>query len=97
TNSIKVAMQQFDNEEREYPEPETVLAIRGAIATGQMGGPMGEPDNWLNEFWQIGAALRDHAEMLQGFQGTARRELLSTTSEYLTANGSMIEQPADQT
>ncbi|SPS02278.1 hypothetical protein [Cupriavidus taiwanensis] len=55
-----------DNDnDREYPEPETVLAIRGAITTGQLGGPMGPPGHWLNEFWQIGAALRDHAEILQ--------------------------------
>ena len=89
-------MQQYDNEEREYPEPETILAIRGAIATGQLGGPMGAPGHWLNEFWQIGAALRDHAEMLHGFQGTARREVLSTTSEYLASQEPITEQPVCQ-
>nr|WP_315595587.1 hypothetical protein [uncultured Cupriavidus sp.] len=68
---------------QEYPEPETILAIRGAIFTGQTGGPMGEPGHWLNEFWQIGAALRDHAGMLQGFQTTACRDLLDTTTQYL--------------
>ncbi|CAG2159726.1 hypothetical protein [Cupriavidus numazuensis] len=76
-------MQQFDNEEREYPEPETVLAVRGAIATGRLGGPKGEPGHWLNEFWQIGRALRDHAEMLQALQQTARRNVLRTSARYL--------------
>ncbi len=75
-----------DREDREYPEPETVLAIRGAIATGQMGGPMGEPGHWLNEFWQIGAALRDHAEILQGIKSANRRAFLSTTADYLAAS-----------
>lgn len=79
-----MTMTQYDDNEREYPEPETVLAIRGAIATGQFGGPMGPPGHWLNEFWQIGAALRDHAEILQGFEDTARRELLNTTAGYLS-------------
>lgn len=89
-------MQHNEQEDREYPEPETVLAIRGAISTGQLGGPMGPPGHWLNEFWQIGAALRDHAEMLQGFQGTARREFLSTTSEYLAFREPITEQPVAQ-
>ncbi|SPS02621.1 hypothetical protein [Cupriavidus taiwanensis] len=89
-------MQYFDNDPSEYPEPETVLAIRGAIATGRMGGPMGEPGHWLNEFWQIGRALREHSEMLQGFQGTARRGLLSTSTRYLAINEPMFEQPDDQ-
>lgn len=74
------------NNEREYPEPETILAIRGAIATGQLGGPMGPPGHWLNEFWQIGAALRDHAEILQGFEATACEDLLNTTAGYLAMN-----------
>jgi len=78
-----MTMTQYDDNEREYPEPETVLAIRGAIATGQLGGPMGPSGHWLNEFWQIGAALRDHAEILQGFEDAARRELLNTTAGYL--------------
>ncbi|MEN7527652.1 MULTISPECIES: hypothetical protein [unclassified Cupriavidus] len=89
-------MQHNEQEDREYPEPETVLAIRGAIVTGQLGGPMGPPGHWLNEFWQIGAALRDHAEMLQGFQCTARREVLSTTSEYLAFREPITEQPVGQ-
>lgn len=89
-------MQHHEQDDREYPEPETVLAIRGAIATGQQGGPMGEPGHWLNEFWQIGAALRDHAEVLQGFQGTARREVLSATSEYLAIEKPITEQPVGQ-
>jgi hypothetical protein len=72
--------------EREYPELETVLAIRGAIATGQLGGPKGPPGHWLNEFWQIGAALRDHAEILHGFEDTALQELLNTTSDYLATD-----------
>ncbi|MFC4519565.1 MULTISPECIES: hypothetical protein [Cupriavidus] len=88
-------MQHHDNEDREYPDPETVLAIRGAIATGRMGGPMGEPGHWLNEFWQIGAALRDHADMLQGFQGTTRRGLLSTTAQYLAASRQTVEHADD--
>lgn len=83
-----------DSNEQEYPEPETVLAIRGAIKTGQLGGPMGPPGHWLNEFWQIGAALRDHAEMLHGFQTTARQDLLDTTSHYLGAAMANIEQPS---
>ena len=89
-------MQHYDNEDREYPEPATVLAIRGAIFNGQMGGPMGPPGHWLNEFWQIGAALRDHAEMLQGFQGTVTREILSTTSGYMAVEEPIIEQPVCQ-
>ncbi|MBF6989360.1 hypothetical protein IPF36_16665 [Cupriavidus sp. IK-TO18] len=89
-------MQQHMNEEQEYPEPETVLAIRGAIATGRMGGPMGEPGHWLNEFWQIGAALRHHTEMLQGYQGTTRRGLLSTTADYLAASNPTSEHAGDQ-
>lgn len=80
-------MQQFDNEDREYPEPETALAIRGAIATGRLGGPMGPDGHWLNEFWQIGCALRDHAEMLQAVQDAARRSLLSTSTRYLAIHG----------
>lgn len=76
-------MPQYDDNEREYPEPETILAIRGAITTGQLGGPMGPPGHWLNEFWQIGAALRDHAEIQQGFEDTARKGVLSTTAGYL--------------
>lgn len=72
-----------ESNEAEYPEPETVLAIRGAIRTGQYGGPMGPDGHWLNEFWQIGRALRDHADALQGFQGAAQRELLRTTEDYL--------------
>ncbi|MDK2661476.1 hypothetical protein [Cupriavidus consociatus] len=44
---------------------------------------MGPPGHWLNEFWQIGAALRDHAEILQGFENTARQEVLNTTAGYL--------------
>ncbi|MGH8789385.1 MAG: hypothetical protein ACREYA_30470 [Cupriavidus necator] len=89
-------MHHQDNEDREYPEPETVLAIRGAIATGRMGGPIGEPGHWLNEFWQIGAALRDHAEMLQGFQVTTRRGLLSTTADCLAASDPASEHADDQ-
>lgn len=72
-----------DNKEREYPEPETILAIRGAIATGQMGGPMGPPGHWLNEFWQIDAALRDHAEIVQAYESAARQEVLLTSASYL--------------
>ncbi|SDD57960.1 hypothetical protein SAMN05216345_111123 [Cupriavidus sp. YR651] len=79
-------MDQHSNEEQEYPEPETVLAIRGAIATGRQGGPKGPEGHWLNEFWQIGQALRDHGDMLHGFQGTARRGLLSTSTRYLAIN-----------
>ncbi|ODV44191.1 hypothetical protein AWV79_10555 [Cupriavidus sp. UYMMa02A] len=85
-------MRQFDDNQSESPEPETVLAIRGAIATGRMGGPMGDPGNWLVEFWQIGRALRDHSEMLHGFQGTARRGLLSTSTRYLAINEPVFEQ-----
>jgi hypothetical protein len=88
-----MTMTPYDDNKREYPEPETVLAIRGAIATGQTGGPMGPPGHWLNEFWQIGAALRDHAEILHGFQTTARQDLLDTTSHYLGAEMALIEQP----
>ncbi|RZT29110.1 hypothetical protein [Cupriavidus agavae] len=79
------------SDDREYPEPETVLAIQGAIYTGQTGGPMGPPGHWLNEFWQIGAALRDDAGMPQDFQTTARVDLLDTTSQYLAAPMAMIE------
>ncbi|QCC05545.1 hypothetical protein OOOCML_33960 (plasmid) [Cupriavidus necator H16] len=89
-------MQHHDNEDREFPEPETVLAIRGAIATGRMGGPMGEPGHWLNEFWQVGAALRDHAEILQGVQGANRRAFLSTTADYLAASETTSEHAGDR-
>ncbi len=54
---------------------------------------MGEPGHWLNESWQIGAALRDHAEMLQGFQDTTRRGLMSTTAEYLAAADGLLITP----
>ncbi|WP_354678372.1 hypothetical protein [Cupriavidus plantarum] len=84
----------YNDNEREYPEPETILAIRGAIDTGLHGGPMGPPGHWLNEFWQIGAALRDHAAMLHGFQNTARIDLLSTTSKSWDVDRPLIEQPA---
>ncbi len=47
---------------------------------------MGPPGHWLNEFWQIGAALRDHAEILQGFEDTALQELLNTTADYLATD-----------
>lgn len=89
-------MQQFENDQSEYPKPETVLAIRGAIATGRHGGPMGPEGHWLNEFWQIGRTLRDHSEMLQGFQGTARRGLLSTSTRYLAINEPVFEQPDER-
>ncbi|WP_020201360.1 hypothetical protein [Cupriavidus sp. WS] len=69
--------------ESEYPDPETVLAIRGAIKTGMYAGPMAEDGHWLNEFWQIGRALRDHADALQAFQMATRREVLRTTGNYL--------------
>ncbi|WP_059414463.1 hypothetical protein [Cupriavidus basilensis] len=69
--------------EHEYPDPETVLAIRGAIKTGMYAGPMGEDGHWLNEFWQIGRALRDHADALQAFQMATQREVLRTTEGYL--------------
>ncbi|GAI28217.1 unnamed protein product [marine sediment metagenome] len=94
--STKVAMQQFDNDQSEYPEPETVLAICGAIATGRYGGPMRPDGHWLNEFWQIGRALCDHSEMLQGFQGMARRGLLSTSTRYLAINEPVFEQPDER-
>lgn len=61
-----MTMAQYDDNEREYPEPEAILAIRGAINTGLHGGPTGPPGHWLNEFWRIGAALRDHTAMLHG-------------------------------
>ncbi len=89
-----MTMTPYNENEREYPEPETILAIRGAIDTGLHGGPMGPPGHWLNEFWQIGAALRDHAEMLHGFQNTARLDLLSTTSKSWDVDRPLIEQPA---
>ncbi|MFC4424087.1 hypothetical protein [Cupriavidus pampae] len=82
------------DEVSEYPEPETVLAIRGAITTGRNGGPMGPPGSWLNEFWQIGAALRDHAEMLHGFQTTARHDVLSVTGDSWGVERPPIEQLA---
>lgn len=75
-----------DPTDREYPDPETVLAIRGAITTGQLGGPPGQGGHWLNEFWRIGRELRDQSESLQGFQGTARRGLLTTTTRFLATN-----------
>lgn len=75
-----------DPKNAEYPHPETLLAIRGAIATGQLGGPPGQDGHWLNEFWRIGRELSQQAESLQGFQGTARRGLLCTTTRFLATN-----------
>lgn len=77
-------MQQFDNDETEYPDPETVLAIRGAIATGQRGGPMGQPGHWLNEFWQLGAQLRNAGATMA--TQDVKRSLLVTSSQYLRLN-----------
>lgn len=85
-------MPEHDSRNAKYPDPETVLAIRGAIATGQLGGPRGQDGHWLNEFWRLGRELRQQAESLQGFQGTARRGLLCTTTRFLATNEPSYEE-----
>ncbi|MFC4524717.1 hypothetical protein [Cupriavidus pinatubonensis] len=89
-------MQQFKNHPSEYPEPETVITIRRAIATGRHGGPLVPGEHWLHEFWLIGRTLHDQSEMLQCFQGTARRGLLSTSTRYLAINEPVFEQPNER-
>ncbi|TWG87875.1 hypothetical protein L602_001500000080 [Cupriavidus gilardii J11] len=92
TSSDCETMPNRDVKNAEYPDPETVLAIRGAIATGHLGGPPGKDGHWLNEFWRLGHELRQQAESLQGFQGTARRGLLCTTTRFLATNEPNFEE-----
>lgn len=73
--------------DNEFPQPETVLAIRGAISLGLRGGPRGPDGLWLNEFWEMGRALRDHNAALEGFQGRVVDELLGTSYHYLQLKG----------
>lgn len=72
----------FDDD-REFPQPETVLAIRGAIALGRKNGPVGPPGNWLNEFWHIGRAAGEAAESVAGYMAHARHCMLAISQSYL--------------
>lgn len=53
------------NHDEEFPQPDTVLAIRGAIAVGRQGGPRPPDGSWLTEFWQVGRASRDAADVIR--------------------------------
>ena len=72
----------FDDD-REFPQPETVLAIRGAIALGRKNGPVGPPGNWLNEFWHIGRAAGEAAESVAGYMAHACDCMLAITRCHL--------------
>ncbi|MCP3018244.1 hypothetical protein [Cupriavidus basilensis] len=61
----------------------TILAIRGAIQLGMRGGPQGPAGHWLNEFWHVGQAAAQDAQLVSGFQRKAAQELLATSYSYL--------------
>lgn len=48
----------------DFPQPETVLAIRGAIAIGRQGGPRPSDGSWLAEFWEIGHLARNASDAM---------------------------------
>ncbi|MFS8980533.1 hypothetical protein PO002_39940 [Cupriavidus necator] len=48
----------------DFPHPETVLAIRGAIAIGRQGGPRPPNGSWLSEFWEVGHLARNAADAM---------------------------------
>lgn len=53
------------NLDAEFPQPDTVLAIRGAIAVGRQGGPKPPDGSWLTEFWAIGHMARNAADTMR--------------------------------
>ena len=53
------------NYDAEFPQPDTVLAIRGAIAVGRQGGPRPPDGSWLTEFWEIGHIARNAADTMR--------------------------------
>jgi hypothetical protein len=53
------------NLDAELPQPDTVLAIRGAIAVGRQGGPRPPDGSWLTEFWEIGRIARNAADTMR--------------------------------
>jgi len=61
----------------------TILAIRGAIQLGMRGGPQGPAGHWLNEFWLVGQAAAQDAQIVSGFQRKAAQEVLEKSYSYL--------------
>ncbi|MDK3022914.1 hypothetical protein QO239_09955 [Cupriavidus taiwanensis] len=48
----------------DFPQSETVLAIRGAIALGRQGGPRPPDGSWLAEFWEVGHLARNASDAI---------------------------------
>lgn len=61
----------------------TILAIRGAIHLGMRGGPQGPAGHWLSEFWLVGQAAAQDAQVVSGFQRKAAQEVLEKSYSYL--------------
>ncbi|CAN7777952.1 hypothetical protein LJR296_007798 [Cupriavidus necator] len=77
----------------DFPQPETVLAIRGAIVLGRQGGPRPPDGSWLAEFWEVGHLARNASdamhEAIEPFQ-----RLVGDATAHLQDHVSALERAA---
>ncbi len=66
----------------EFPHPETILAVRGALSIGLKLGPDGPEGHWLHEFWAFGRARAEAEAIIQGFMENAAGAILATSRAY---------------
>lgn len=66
----------------EFPHPETILAVRGALSIGLQQGPDGPGGHWLHEFWAFGRARAEADAIVQGFMENTARTILATSHAY---------------
>ncbi|OIT13594.1 hypothetical protein BL241_03430 [Ralstonia solanacearum] len=66
----------------EFPHPETILAVRGALAIGHRQGPRGPEGHWLQEFWAFGRARAEADAIIRGFMESTAGTILATSRAY---------------
>ncbi|GLC91930.1 hypothetical protein Tamer19_13380 [Cupriavidus sp. TA19] len=77
----------------DYPQPETVLAIRGAIAIGRQAGPRPPNGSWLTEFWEVGHVARNAANAIHEAIEPLQRMVCDATA-HLQGHVATLERAA---
>ena len=69
----------------EFPHPETIIAVRGALSIGLQQGPDSPGGHWLHEIWAFGRARAEAEAIIQGFMESAAIRILATSHAYFGA------------
>ncbi|NKA72505.1 hypothetical protein GO285_01379 [Ralstonia solanacearum] len=66
----------------EFPQPETILAVRGALSIGHQLGPSAPQGHWIHEFWAFGRSRAEAEAIVKGFMENTAGSILATSRAY---------------